>query len=124
MYTARTIWIAETAVSFGLIALIANRLSAEEAQGFLVAELAAFAVSFLLAMLWGRPGKVLALGAGLGFAAATVLAIGGSSSCSEGDIICFSAGDLFALGLLIVGALYPGWAFGTGLGTLARRARS
>jgi hypothetical protein len=27
---------------------------------------------------------------------------------------------MFAIGLIFAGALYPGWALGTGLGTLAR----
>jgi hypothetical protein len=119
MYTARSIWIAETLVSFVLVVLIGSQLSGEEVGSFIVAEFGVFMVSFVLALFF-RPVKVLALGVGIAITFATLLSLGGSASCSEGGIICFSAGDLFALGLIVAGALYPGWAFGTGVGTLTR----
>ena len=58
MYTARRIWIVETLISLGLMALIGSRLSADEAGFFIVAELVVFMVSFFLTLLLG-PGKVL-----------------------------------------------------------------
>ena len=117
MYTARTFWIGETLVSLGLMALIGGRLSGDEPE-FFVTELVIFMVSFCLALLLG-PGKVLAIGVGLAFALATLLAAA-AGSCSESDIICFDPEAMFVLGLLFAGALYPGWAFGTGIGALAR----
>ena len=60
----------------------------------------------------GGAGKVLALGARLGIAFATLLGIGGSDFVSPGDV--------FASGMIIAGALYPGWALGVGLGALVR----
>jgi hypothetical protein len=120
MHTARSIWIAETLVSFALMTLIFSWLSGGEAEAFFYAELATFAVSFLSARFWAGPGKVLLAGAGLAFAFATLLAIATSGSCNEGDIICFNPGEMFILGLLVGGAVYPGWAFGTGVGALAR----
>lgn len=118
MYTARTVWIAETVVSFGLMALIGSRLSGDETGSFIAAEVVIFMVSFFLALLLG-PGKVLAVGVGLAFALATLMAAT-AGSCSESDFICFGPDVMFALGLIVSGALYPGWAFGTGVGTLAR----
>jgi hypothetical protein len=118
MYTARTIWIVETLVSLGLMALIGSRLSGDEASSFIEAELVIFLVSFCLALPLG-PGKVLTLGVGLAFALATLLAAT-AGSCSESDFICFGPDAMFALGLIVAGALYPGWAFGAGLGALAR----
>jgi hypothetical protein len=120
MRTTRTIWISEALVSISLFALIFSQLSTDEAGAFLMTELPLFTVAFLVAMLAGRPGKILALGVGLGFAFAAVLAIGASDSCSDSDILCFGPGAMFAIGLIFAGALYPGWALGTGLGTLAR----
>jgi hypothetical protein len=118
MYTARTIWIVETLVSLGLMALIGSRLSGDVASSFIEAELVIFLVSFCLALPLG-PGKVLTLGVGLAFALATLLAAT-AGSCSESDFICFGPDAMFALGLIVAGALYPGWAFGAGLGALAR----
>jgi hypothetical protein len=119
MRTARTIWILEALVSLALIASICASLSADEAGGFFLAELVAFGASFLLTRLMG-PGKVLLLGIGLCLGFATLLAAGSSDSCSDSDILCFGPGAMFAFGLILSGALYPGWAFGTGLGALAR----
>jgi integral membrane sensor domain MASE1 len=118
MYTARTIWIVETLVSLGLMASIASQLSGNEAGSFIVAELVLFVIAFFVALRLG-PGKVLAIGIGLGFALATLIA-GASGGCIDSDIICIGPGGMFALGLILAGALYPGWALGTGLGTLAR----
>ena len=120
MRTARKIWISEALVSSALLALVYSRLSGAEARGFFLAELALFGVSFLLALLLGGPSKVFVLGIGLGFALATLLAIGASNSCSDSDIVCHGPGAMFTIGLVVAGALYPGWALGTGLGTLAR----
>jgi hypothetical protein len=102
------------------MALIFSRLSGGEAQAFFFAELAAFAVSFLSARFLGGPGKILLIGIGLAVGFATLLAIAVSGSCSEGNIICFDPGEMFILGLLVGGVLYPGWALGAGLGALAR----
>jgi hypothetical protein len=118
MYTARTIWIVEALVSLALMALIASRLSGDEAGSFIEAELVIFVVSFLLARFVG-PGKVLAIGLGLAFGLATVMAAS-AGSCSGDDFICFGPDVMFALGLMVSGVLYPGWAFGAGIGALAR----
>src|ERR1700751_4029429 len=67
MYAARSIWIAATLVSFGLMALIFSRLSGGEARAVFFAELAAFTVSFLSARFLGGPGKVLLIGIALAF---------------------------------------------------------
>jgi integral membrane sensor domain MASE1 len=118
MHTARTIWIVETLVSLVLMAVIGSQFSGDDAGSFIVAELVVFMVSFFLALRLG-PGKVLALGVGLGFALATLLAAT-AGGCSDSDILCFDPGAMFIIGLIVAGALYPGWALGTGLGTLAR----
>lgn len=120
MSAARSIWIVEAFVSFALMALIFSRLSGGEARAFFFAELAVFAVSFLSARLLGGPGKVLLAGIGLACGFATLLAIATSGSCNASDIVCFGPGAMFIFGLLVGGALYPGWALGTGLGALAR----
>jgi hypothetical protein len=125
MTRTRSIWIAESLLSLAALAAVYSQLATWRAGAFVVTELALFAVAFLAALLSGAPGKVLIAGVGLGLAFATLLAIVASSpGCSEGDIICFDAGGLFAIGVIAAGALYPGWALGTGLGTLARLARA
>ena len=118
MRTAHAKWIAESLCSVAALAWIFS-LADEEAHSFFYAELALLAIAFLAALLSGRPGRVLLIGVGLGFAVATVLAMA-ASGCSEDDIICFGPGLTFVLGLILAGALYPGWALGTGLGALAR----
>src|ERR1043166_2034184 len=120
MHTARSTWIVETLVSFALMAVIYSQLSGDEAGSFIVAELVVFMVSFLLALLLGGPGRVLTLGFVIAFVFATLMAIAASGNCSEGDIICFDPGAMFMIGLIVAGTLYPGWALGAGLGTLAR----
>lgn len=124
MYSARSIfWTVQTLVSVVLLVVIAGRLSDREAHLFLLAEFAAFAVAFFLALLLGGPGKILALGIGLAVVLPTVLA--GTISCNTpGGDICIGPGAVFLIAFIVVGALYPGWAIGTALGTLARlRAR-
>jgi hypothetical protein len=58
-----------------------------------------FAVAVLLTACLSGAGMVLALGAGLGIAFATLLAIGASGFLSPGET--------FAIGLIVAGALYP-----------------
>jgi integral membrane sensor domain MASE1 len=120
MHSARSIWIVETLISLALMAVIFSQLSSDEAGSFIAAELVVFMVSFFLALRVG-PGKVLVLGVGLAFALATLLAAT-AGGCSDSDILCFDPGAMFVIGLIVAGALYPGWALGTGLGTLARMA--
>ena len=122
MRTTRIIWASEALVSLSLLALIYSRLSGGEAHTFLKAEVVLVLFTFLLALFVGGPGKILAAGAGLGvgLASAFAIAVSASGSCSEADLICFSPGDMFAIGMVLACALYPGWALGTGLGTLAR----
>ena len=123
MNTVRTIWITESLLSLAALASVYS-VTADQAGDFVVAELVLFAVAFLATLFSGAPGKVLAVGVGLGLALATLLAIAASSSgCGESDIICFGPGELFVIGLIAAGALYPGWALGTGLGKLARLVR-
>ena len=119
MQIARSPWIVVTLVSVLALALIG--LATGEARAFLLVELVLFTAAFLLARLLGGPGKVLTLGAGLGLAFATVAALSTSGSCSESDLICFSPGEVFAIALIVSGALYPGWALGVALGAFARR---
>jgi hypothetical protein len=95
-----------------------SHLSGGEARAFLVAELALFGVSLLLTLFVGRPGKLLGVGVALGLALAMLLAIVVSNYCIDGD--CGDGGAGFLLGLLLAGALYPGWALGVGVGTLVR----
>jgi len=84
MHSTRSIWIAETLVSFALMVLIFSRLSGGEARAFFFAELAAFTVSFLSARFLGGPGKVLLIGIGLAFGFATLLAIAVSGELQRG----------------------------------------
>jgi hypothetical protein len=118
MQIARSPWIVVTLGSTLALALVG--LAVGEARAFLLVELVLFTVAFLLARLLGGPGKVLALGAGLGLAFATLAALATSGNCSESDLICFSPGETFAIGLIVSGGLYPGWALGAGAGALVR----
>jgi len=116
MAATRTLWIAEALVSALAVALVYDAAATGETGAFLAIELPLFAVAFLLTAFVGGAGKVLAVGAGLGFAFATLLAFGASGF--------FSPVDLFVIGLIIAGALYPGWALGVGVGALTRGLNS
>jgi hypothetical protein len=119
MRTTHSFWIGEVLASLAALALVYNGVP-DEAHTYFVAELALLSVAFLATLLFRRPGKVLLVGIALGFALASLMALGGSASCGEDDFICLSPGELFAIGIIVAGALYPGWALGTGLGALAR----
>ena len=95
------------------LALVYRALASDGAGALAAIELALFATAFLLTAYLGGAGKVLALGAGLGFGFATLLSVGGASGF-------FSPGELFVIGLIVAGALYPGWALGVGVGALVR----
>jgi hypothetical protein len=125
MTSTRSLWIAESLLSLAALAAVYSQLATWRAVTFVVAELGLFVIAFVATLLSDAPGKVLVAGVGLGLACATLLAIvAPSSGCSESDIICFDdPGLLFVIGLIGAGALYPGWALGTGLGALARLAR-
>jgi hypothetical protein len=113
MARTRTLWIFEALAAAVALALV-HRALASAGTGALVAiELALFATAFLLTACLGGAGKVLALGAGLGFGFATLLSVAGVSGF-------FSPGELFVIGLIVAGALYLGWALGVGVGALAR----
>ena len=79
---------------------------------FLAIELALFGVAFFLTAVLGGARKILAVGVGLGLAFATLLAAVASGY--------FSPGEVFTIGVIVGGALYPGWALGVGVGVLAR----
>ena len=119
MRIARTFWIVEALGSALVLVLVYSGPASGSTSAFGGIELALFAVAFLLVACLGGPGKVLALGAGLGVVLAT-LAAAGSPGCGESDFICFTPGEVFALGLIVAGALYPGWALGAGIGALVR----
>jgi hypothetical protein len=116
--TIRWIWFFEVLGSALALVWIAAALD-EAGGGFIWLEIGLFTVAFVLSTFVGGPGKILLLGIGIGFTLATVMAIGTSGSCDD-DFLCFSPGDVFALGLIFSGALYPGWALGAGVGALAR----
>jgi hypothetical protein len=122
MKIARTFWLFEALISLSLLVLVYDQVASDEAGRFIGAEFALFAVAFMATLLFGRAGWVLTAGVALGFTFATVLLLGTSGACDESDFICFSPGDVFAIGLIISGALYPGWAFGAGVGMLTRAA--
>ena len=118
MTALRRFWIGEALVSFAALVLVASQLSDQMGE-FLLIELVLFAVAFSVAAAVG-PGKVLALGVGLAFGVATLLSVFASESCTGEEFICFGPGAMFALGLILSGGLFPAWAFGAGLGALAR----
>src|SRR5919201_1440609 len=120
MKSARTFWLYEALVSLSLLVLVYDRASSYDAGRFIGAEFALFAVAFMATLLSGRAGRVLTAGVALGFAFATVLSLGTSGACGESDFICFSPGDVFAIGLIVSAALYPGWALGAGVGMITR----
>jgi len=122
MKIARTKWWMVALASIGAIVLIFDKVPFDEAGKFILAEFGLFAVTFMATLLSGRGGTVLATGVGLGFLFATVAALGtsASGSCNDGDIICFSPGDVFVICLIIACVLYPGWALGVGVGNLIR----
>jgi hypothetical protein len=113
MARTRTLWIFEALASAVALALVYRALASDGTGALVGIELALFATAFLLTAGLGGAGKVLALGAGLGFGFATLLSVGGASGF-------FSPGELFVIGLIVAGALYPGWALGVGVGALAR----
>jgi hypothetical protein len=107
-------WVGESLLSLLAVAVISWTNS------LIFAELLSLLLAFLLVVIFGGPGKVLALGVGLGLALAIVGAlVAGSEAPGMVDIFP-SPGEAFASGLLGSGAVYPGWALGTGLGALAR----
>jgi hypothetical protein len=112
MARARTLWIVEALASALALVLVYRCPASGETGALLGVELALFATAFLLTAYRGGAGKVLALGVGLGLAFATLLAMGASDF--------FSPGELFVIGMIVAGALYPGWALGVGVGALAR----
>jgi hypothetical protein len=120
MRTAHSVWVVEVLASLGALAWVYSGVPDEAHTYYVSAELVLLSIAFLATVLLGGPGKVLLVAIALGFAAATLMAIGGSSNCSQDDFICFGPGELFAVGVILAGALYPGWALGTGLGALAR----
>ena len=71
----------------------------------------------------GRP-PVLALGITPGFGVAVASGILLGEDCSD-EVFCFgpTPGEAFVLGLIASLVLYPGWAFGAGLGALTRSGR-
>jgi hypothetical protein len=113
MARTRTLWILEALASAVALALVYRALASDGTGALVGIELALFATALLLTAGLGGAGKVLALGAGLAFGFATLLSVGGASGF-------FSPGDLFVIGLIVAGALYPGWALGVGVGALAR----
>jgi hypothetical protein len=120
MQIARTLWFTVGLASLAGIYLVFDYLPAEQGGKFILAEFGFFAIAFMATLLSGRPGRVHVTGLALGFLFATLISLGTSSSCSEGDLICLSPGEVFVVGLLIAGALYPGWALGVGVGNLVR----
>ena len=111
MERTRALWIGEALVSALAVTLV-YRAASGETGALIRIELALFALAFLLTTCLGGAGRVLALGAGLGVAFATLAAISASGFLSPPD--------MFAIGLIIAGALYPAWALGVGLGALVR----
>jgi hypothetical protein len=120
MQIARTFWFTVALVSLGAIIMVFDNVPFGEGGKFILAEFGLFAIAFMATLVSGRGGWVLSIGVGLGFLFATLLSIGTSASCGEGDFICLSPGEVFVFGLLGAGVLYPGWAFGVGVGNLVR----
>jgi hypothetical protein len=120
MQIVRSIWFAVALASLGAIYVAYDNFPLYDGGTFIFAEFGLFAIAFMATLLSGRPGSVLVTGAGLGFLFAAVAAMVASGSCNEGNIICFSPGEVFVLVMIFVAALYPGWALGAGLGNLVR----
>jgi len=112
MARTRALWIVEALASAVALALVYRGPASGETGTLVGVEVTLFGVAFLLTAHLGCAGKVLALGAGLGLAFATLLAMGASGFLSPGD--------LFIIGAIVAAALYPGWALGVGVGALAR----
>jgi hypothetical protein len=122
MSVNRSFWTVETVLSLALLAGTFAAVSAFTGwrTPFAVAEIGLMAISFLLVRFVGGPGRVLGVGVALDFGFAVVLAIAASSFCIDTD--CVDTGAAWAFGFVGAGALYPGWALGTGLGALLRLA--
>ena len=120
MQIVRSTWFAVALASLGAIYVAYDSVPLGDGGTFIVVEFGLFAIAFMATLLSGRPGRVLITGAGLGFLFACVVAIVASGSCSEGNIICFSPGEVFLFVLILAAALFPGWALGVGLGNVIR----
>src|SRR5919204_4113236 len=114
MQIARSVWFTEALISFFLVVLVYDQAAYDDPRRFIGAEFGLFAIAFIATVLYGRPGWVLTVGVALAFTFALVISVGASSTCGDSDFICLSPGEVFALGLIVSGALYPGWALGAG----------